>query len=61
MSADTPIIADGGVSNCEFLMQQVSNLTGRRIVCPVNVDTTAIGTAYMAMARVRILERPERD
>lgn len=48
VSADTPIIADGGVSNCEFLMQQVSNLTGRRIVCPVNVDTTAIGTAYMA-------------
>ena len=48
VSTDTPIIADGGVSNCEFLMQQVSSLTGRKIVCPVNVDTTAIGTAYLA-------------
>ena len=48
VSEVTPIIADGGVTNCDFLMQLVANLIGRKIVCPSNVDTTAIGTAYLA-------------
>ncbi|KAI6659205.1 Glycerol kinase 5 isoform X1 [Oopsacas minuta] len=45
---DASIIADGGVSKCTFLMQEVSNLIGRKIVCPLNVDTTATGAAYLA-------------
>ena len=48
VSDTSPIIADGGVTNCGFLMQLVASLIGRQIVCPSNVDTTATGAAYLA-------------
>ncbi len=39
---------DGGAATNDFLMQFQADILGRRIVRPVDVETTALGAAYLA-------------
>ena len=39
---------DGGAAQNDFLMQFQADILGRRIVRPVDTETTALGAAYMA-------------
>jgi|SRR6218665_129381 len=39
---------DGGVCNNGFLVQMVSNLTGRKIDRPQHMDMTSLGAAFLA-------------
>ena len=52
MEADTgalnTIKVDGGASQNNFLMQFQADILGRTIVRPVNVESTAIGAAFLA-------------
>lgn len=55
---DTPlsqlIKCDGGVCNNGFLVQMVSNLTGRKIDRPHHMDMTSLGAAFLAGLAVGI-------
>lgn len=39
---------DGGAANNSFLMQYQANILNKRVERPKNLDTTALGTAYLA-------------
>lgn len=39
---------DGGAASNDFLMQFQADILGRRIVRPTDVETTALGAAYLA-------------
>ena len=39
---------DGGVCHNEFLVQLVSDLTGRTMDRPVHMDMTSLGAAFLA-------------
>jgi glycerol kinase len=39
---------DGGASGNDFLMQFQADILGKRIVRPADVETTALGAAYLA-------------
>jgi len=39
---------DGGAAASDFLMQFQADILGKRIVRPVDTETTALGTAYLA-------------
>ncbi|MEJ7605437.1 MAG: FGGY-family carbohydrate kinase [Bryobacteraceae bacterium] len=39
---------DGGASANDFLMQFQADILGRRLVRPADVETTALGAAYLA-------------
>jgi glycerol kinase len=42
------IKADGGASENDFLLQFISNIVDVEVERPVNLETTAIGAAYLA-------------
>ncbi|MBI3679314.1 MAG: glycerol kinase GlpK [Acidobacteria bacterium] len=44
----TELRVDGGATSNNFLMQFQADILGRRIVRPSDVETTALGTAYLA-------------
>jgi glycerol kinase len=53
MEADTgetirELRVDGGASVNNFLMQFQADILGKRVVRPVDVETTALGAAYLA-------------
>ena len=39
---------DGGATHNDFLMQFQSDILGKRVVRPVNTETTALGAAFAA-------------
>src|SRR5947209_19850429 len=39
---------DGGAAANNFLMQFQADILGRRLVRPVDIETTALGAAYLA-------------
>lgn len=39
---------DGGASNNKFMMQFQSNISQSKVIKPVNIETTAMGAAFMA-------------
>ena len=39
---------DGGASVNNFLMQQQANISGKRVIRPTSVESTALGAAYLA-------------
>ncbi|TDI61764.1 MAG: glycerol kinase [Alphaproteobacteria bacterium] len=44
----TELRVDGGMSDNNWLMQFLANITGARISRPLNTETTALGAAYLA-------------
>lgn len=40
--------ADGGAAANDFLMQFQADVLGKPVVCPANVETTALGAAFLA-------------
>ena len=42
------IKVDGGATNSDYLMQFQSSILGKEIIKPENIETTAMGAAYMA-------------
>ncbi|SYV96378.1 Glycerol kinase, partial [Mycoplasma putrefaciens] len=39
---------DGGAANNKFLMQFQANISQSKVIKPTNVETTAMGAAFMA-------------
>jgi len=61
--------ADGGASRNDFLMQFQSDITGLQVVRPRTIETTSLGTAYLAglgfgiwedISELKSLWRPEK-
>lgn len=44
----TVLKVDGGASANNFLMQQQSNISGKKVIRPASVESTALGAAYLA-------------
>ncbi len=42
------LYVDGGVSNNDFLLQFLADMTGKCVIRPENIETTALGSAYLA-------------
>lgn len=47
------IKVDGGASNNKFMMQFQADISRSKVVKPTNVETTAMGAAYLAGLAVR--------
>jgi glycerol kinase len=44
----TELRADGGAASNDFLMQFQADILGKPVVRPANVETTALGAAFLA-------------
>ncbi len=50
----TELRADGGAAANDFLMQFQADILGRPVVRPANIETTALGAAYLAGLATRV-------
>lgn len=50
---------DGGTSKSEFVMQFQADISNVEVICPVTVDTTALGAAFLAGLAVGMWEGTE--
>jgi len=55
----TELRVDGGAAVNNFLMQFQADILGKRVVRPVDVETTALGAAYLAGIAEKIWSGPE--
>uniref|UniRef100_T1IVH2 Glycerol kinase 5 n=1 Tax=Strigamia maritima TaxID=126957 RepID=T1IVH2_STRMM len=50
---------DGGVSNCDFVMQLLADVTQQKVNRPQNPETTSLGTAFLAGLGIGIWKSKE--
>ena len=53
------IKVDGGASRDAFLLQFLADITGKKVIRPIGLETTALGAAYLAGLSVGVWENKE--
>ncbi len=53
------IYVDGGAANCNYLMQFQASIANKTLVKPTNLETTAMGVAFMAGLQTQIWKNIE--
>jgi glycerol kinase len=56
--ADGPLKVDGGLAQSDFLLQSLSDLSGREVQRAAEVESTALGAAFLAGLALGVYETP---
>ena len=51
------IYVDGGAANCNYLMQFQASIANKTLVKPTNLETTAMGAAFMAGLQTQLWKK----
>ncbi|CAG0920783.1 unnamed protein product [Notodromas monacha] len=54
-----PIKVDGGVSQNGYIMQLLADLCGRKLICSMDYESAALGTAYIVGLQTKLWESEE--
>ncbi len=56
---DAPLRVDGGLAQSGFLLQAIADLSGREVLRAAEVETTALGAAFLAGLATGVFATPE--